>query len=148
MKHLINPFVCHCLAAIALAAITPLFSSCESDDPLDPFDVVQDGHSKESSSKSNISGSWAGKSGSGSFHTTVSISDNGGAISGTLKWSWGGVRKFSGTRTGNSVVWTNQADQKGVRDTWYMTLSPDGNRLTGHASKSDGGGYSISLSRQ
>ena len=95
----------------------------------------------------SLSGTWTGISGSGQYQTTVSVSDNGGSLGGSLRWSWGGVRTFSGTRSGSSVVWTTQPDQEGVRDTWSMTLSSDRKRLVGRATKSDGGGYAISLSR-
>lgn len=148
MNHPNNPFVRCILAALAATAMSPFLVSCESDDAVDPFDVIHEDSDKGSSSKSSISGTWTGRSGSGSYQTTVSVSDNGGAVSGSLRWSWGGKRSFSGSHSGDSVVWTTQADRFGVRDTWRMTLSSDGRRLEGHASKSDGGGYAISLTRQ
>lgn len=142
-KYVMSVKCIFCVAAV-MAATSPLFVSCESSDAVDPLKVAHDDSSKESS---NISGVWTGISGSGSYSTTVSISEKNGSVSGSLKWSWGGKRKFSGSRVGNSVVWTNQADQDGVRDTWNMTLSSNGRKLTGRATKSDGGSYSISLSR-
>ncbi len=130
-----------CLCAIGVGLV-----GCEGDDTVGGkiVDSVSDDNNKASE---NLSGTWTGTSGSGGSQTTVSVSDSNGALSGSLRWTWGGVRKFSGTRAGNSVVWTTQPDSQGVQDTWQMTLSGDRRRLTGHATKSNGGGYAISLSR-
>ena len=95
----------------------------------------------------NITGTWTGTSGTAKHKTIVTIKDNNGKISGKLVWSWGGVRTFSGTRSGNKVVWKNSPDDVGVVDTWTMTISSDGKKLNGNASKTDGGGYRITLSR-
>ena len=46
----------------------------------------------------------AGISGSGKSQTVVTLNDNDGALSGSLRWSWGGVRKFSGVRSGNITL--------------------------------------------
>ena len=134
------------LALLSLCAVAVCILGCEDHDTIGEKIVDKVSGDDKSTSK-NISGTWTGTSGSGHYRTVVNINDNGGAISGSLRWSWGGVRSFSGTRKGNSVHWVNQRDSDGVVDTWDMTLSSDGNQLTGHASKSDGGGYSISLSR-
>ncbi len=134
----LSALLCLCAAGICLLG-------CESDDTVGGKIVeAVKGDDKESA---NLSGTWTGISGSGHYQTSVSISDNRGSLSGSLRWSWGGVRKFSGTRSGSNVTWTNQPDEDGVVDTWSMKLSSDGNKLTGHASKSNGGSYSISLSR-
>lgn len=133
-------------AAICLCAMGICLVGCEKDHTLGGkiADSVSGDNDKASE---NLSGTWTGTSGSGGSQTTVTISDSNGALSGSLRWSWGGVRSFSGTRAGNSVVWTTQPDSEGVQDTWNMTLSGDRRRLTGHATKTNGGGYAISLSR-
>ena len=132
-----------CLCAIGIGLV-----GCESDDTVGGkiVDSVSDNHDKGASE--NLSGTWTGISGSGRSQTTVTVTDSNGALSGTLRWSWGGVRSFSGSRAGNSVVWTTQPDREGVQDTWNMTLSGDRRQLTGYATKTNGGGYSISLSRR
>lgn len=132
------------IAAICLAGLC--ITGCESDDTVAGkiADEVSDSDNKASSS---LSGVWTGVSGSSHSDTVVSVTERSGSLSGTISWSWGGTRKFSGSRSGNSVVWTTQKDREGVSDTWRMTLSSDRKRLTGSASKTDGGGYSISLSR-
>ncbi len=132
-------------AALCLCAAGACLVGCESDDTVGGkiVDAVKDDDKKSG----NLSGTWTGVSGSGNYPTTVTISDNHGSLSGSLRWSWGGTRKFSGTRSGSNVTWTNQADEEGVRDTWVMKLSSDGKKLTGRATKTTGGGYSISLSR-
>ena len=133
-------------SALCLCAIGICLVGCEGDDTVGGkiVDSVSGDNDKASE---NLSGTWTGTSGSGSSQTTVTISDSNGALSGTLSWSWGGVRKFTGSRAGNSVVWTTQPDSEGVQDTWNMTLSGDRRRLSGHATKTNGGGYAISLSR-
>ncbi len=136
-----------CLTALlSLCIVSVCVAGCEEHDTIAGkiADAVS-GDDKPASK--NISGHWTGRSGSGRYSTVVDIVDDKGKVSGVLRWSWGGVRKFSGTRSGNSVQWTNERDSDGVQDVWSMTLSSDGNQLTGHATKSNGGGYSISLSR-
>ena len=130
-----------CLCAIGIGLV-----GCEKDHTVGGkiVDSVSGDNDKASE---NLSGTWTGISGSASSQTTVTLSDSTGALSGTLRWSWGGVRKFTGSRAGNSVVWTTQPDSEGVQDTWNMTLSGERRRLTGHATKTNGGGYAISLSR-
>ena len=102
----------------------------------------KDGDNKASE---NLSGTWKGISGSSQCHTSVSLTDQNGVLSGTLRWSWGGTRRLSGSRSGNSVSWVLDCD---ARDSWSMTLSPDRKTLTGSAKKNDGGGYRVSLTRQ
>ena len=134
------------LAVVCLFASTLCFVGCEDHDTVGG--KIVDAVSKDDdSSAKNLSGTWTGVSGSSHSQTVVTLADNNGSLSGSLTWSWGGVRSFSGFRSGNSVEWTTQPDSQGVRDTWRMTLSSNGKKLTGSASKSDGGGYSISLSR-
>ena len=132
--------------AICLCAIGIGLVGCEGDDTVGGKIVDSVSGDKDKASE-NLSGTWTGISGSASSQTTVTLSDFNGALSGTLRWSWGGVRQFTGSRAGNSVVWTTQPDSEGVQDTWNMTLSGDRRRLTGHATKTNGGGYAISLSR-
>lgn len=141
-----RPALSSVLAFLCLCSVVAFTLGCEDHDTIGGKIVDKVSGNDKSPSK-NISGTWTGTSGSGHHGTVVNINDNGGAISGSLRWSWGGVRKFSGWRNENSVHWVNQADSEGVTDTWDMTLSSDGKHLTGHASKSNGGGYSISLSR-
>lgn len=133
------------LAVLCLCHVGLSQTGCESDDTVGG--KIVDAVSGDDKASSNLSGTWKGTSGSGGSDTVVTLHDNNGALSGSLRWSWGGVRKFSGSRSGNSVQWTTQPDSAGVSDRWTMTLSSDRKRLTGHASKTDGGGYSISLSR-
>lgn len=140
----------HCLftllAVFCLFATGFCFVGCEDHDTVGG--KIVDAVSKDDDSAAkNLSGTWTGVSGSGHSQTVVTLNDNNGSLSGSLTWSWGGVRSFSGFRSGNAVEWTTQPDSQGVRDTWRMTLSSNGKQLTGSASKSDGGGYSISLSR-
>ncbi len=146
LSHALRPALSSILALLCLCTVAAFTFGCEDHDTIGGKIVDKVSGDDKSSSK-NISGTWTGTSGSGHFRTVVNINDNGGAISGSLRWSWGGVRRFSGQRNGNSVHWVNQADSEGVVDTWDMTLSSDGKHLTGHANKSNGGGYSISLSR-
>lgn len=119
---------------------------CESDDTV-AGKIVDEVSSKDDKASKNLSGTWTGVSGSSHSDTVVTLKDSNGTLSGSIQWSWGGVRSFSGSRSGNSVQWTTQRDHEGVSDHWVMTLSSDGRRLTGKANKTDGGGYSISLSR-
>lgn len=149
MKKRVNtmtPAIPRLFATLCLLSLGAFPVGCEDHDTIGGkiVDAVSDGDDKASSS---LSGTWRGTSGSGHYSTVVTLSDNNGALSGSLKWSWGGVRRFSGTRSGNSVQWTTEHDREGVSDHWVMTLSSDRKRLTGHANKTDGGGYSISLSR-
>lgn len=146
MKQTSQPVSFRTLAAVLVfCAAGFCLPGCEGHETVGEkiVDAVK-GNDKQSD---NLSGTWTGTSGSGHYQTTVSVVDNNGVLSGSLQWSWGGVRKFSGTRSGSAVVWTTKPDSEGVRDTWSMTLSSDRKRLTGHASKSDGGGYAVSLSR-
>lgn len=133
------------LSALCLFSVGIFLFGCEDHDSKNPI-IDRTSHGSTVSSAS-ISGRWTGTSGSGHYSTVVDVHDNGGDISGSLRWSWGGVRSFSGSRNGNFIHWTTQRDSKGVSDAWNMTLSPDGRHLTGHANKTDGGGYDISLSR-
>ena len=137
------------VSAVSLFAIGGFLAGCEKEDTVGGrvVDAVTNDSSSDSKASENLTGTWRGISGSGRSDTVVNLTDNNGALSGSLKWSWGGVRRFSGTRSGNSVQWTTQRDQQGVSDHWNMTLSSDRRSLTGHANKTDGGGYSISLSR-
>ena len=132
------------IAAICLAGFC--LTGCESDDTV-AGKIADEVSDKDDKASSDLSGVWTGVSGSSHSDTVVSVKDSAGSLSGTISWSWGGTRKFSGSRSGNSVVWTTQKDRESVSDTWRMTLSSDRKRLTGSASKTDGGGYSISLSR-
>ncbi len=142
--------IVHCpvtlLAAFCLFASGFCFVGCEDHDTVGGKIVDAVSNDDDSAAK-NLSGTWTGVSGSSHSQTVVTLNDNNGSLSGSLTWSWGGVRSFSGSRFGNAVEWTTQPDSQGVRDTWRMTLSSNGKKLTGSASKSDGGGYSISLSR-
>ena len=133
-------------AVFCLCAVCFCLVGCEKDDTVGG-QIVDSVTGDNNKASENLTGTWTGISGSNKSQTTVTVSDSNGAISGTLRWSWGGVRSFSGSRAGNSVVWTTLPDNKGAQDTWQMTLSGDRRQLTGYATKSDGGGYSISLSR-
>ncbi len=127
------------LSALCLFSVGIFLFGCEDHDS-SKVSIVDRTSYGSTASSANISGRWTGTSGSGHYSTVVDVHDNGGSISGSLRWSWGGVRSFSGSRNGNSVRWTTQRDSKGVSDAWNMTLSPDGRHLTGHANKTDGGG--------
>ena len=106
-------------------------------------DAVKDDGSSSKASE-NLTGTWTGISGSGRSDTSVTVRDVDGALSGSLKWSWGVQRNFTGTRSGNTVRWVLECQE---RDDWVMTLSSDRKSLTGNAKKNDGGGNAISLSR-
>lgn len=134
------------LAMICLAVVLGCMG-CEEDNTIGGKLVDEIKGDDSGKASANISGTWRGISGTGQGDTVVTVRDVDGALSGSLKWWWGGVRSFSGTRSGNSVQWTTQRDSQGVSDHWVMTLSSSGKQLTGHADKTDGGGYSISLSR-
>ena len=138
--------ICHVSAALCLLAVGAFVFGCEGHDTVGGkiVDAVSGDDDKASS---NLSGTWRGTSGSSGSDTVVTLRDDNGVLSGSLKWSWGGKRSFTGSRSGNSVQWTTQRDKDGVSDHWNMTLSSDRKHLTGHANKTDGGGYSISLSR-
>ena len=84
-------------------------------------EVKEDDSGKASA---NISGTWRGISGTGQGDTVVTVRDVDGALSGSLKWWWGGKRNFTGSREGNSIHWVLECDER-----------------------DDGGGYAVSLSR-
>lgn len=131
--------VSFCLCSIGLVLV-----GCEDDHTIGGQVANAVGHDDKAST--NLSGTWRGVSGTGGCETVVNLTDNNGSLSGSLRWAWGGVRNFSGSCSGNSVQWSF-TDSDGVSDYWQMALSSDRKKLTGHANKSDGGGYSISLSR-
>ncbi len=131
-----------CWIAVCLAAIW-LGAGCE--DHTIGGELV-DAVKEDKSDKGNgdLTGTWKGISGTEQGETTVTVREVDGALSGSLRWWWGGTRNFTGTREGNSVRWVLDCEE---RDDWRLTLSSDRKRLTGHASKNDGGGYAVSLSR-
>ncbi|MBR4613656.1 MAG: hypothetical protein IKO40_13180 [Kiritimatiellae bacterium] len=146
MKKVISYSISTALSFFCLGSACLFLQGCESDDTV-AGKIVDEVADKDDKTSGNLSGTWTGISGSSHSDTVVTLNDNKGTLSGSIQWSWGGVRKFSGTRSGNSVEWTTQRDKDGITDHWVMTLSSGGKRLTGRATKTDGSSYSISLSR-
>jgi hypothetical protein len=130
------------MMAAALAAGMLATAGCGSDDTIggELVDAVKGDDSKKASE--NLTGTWTGISGTGQGDTVVTMRDVDGMLSGTVKWWWGGKRDLVGTRDGNSVRCVLNQD-----DDWRLTLSSDRKKLTGYATKNDGGGYAVSLSR-
>ena len=95
-------------------------------------------------SSSNISGTWKGRAGTGQSGTTLRLSQNGNSLSGSWTWGAGDTRSCSGSKSGNSVV---LKDKRSDGDTWHLTVSSDGSRLSGSGSKYGGGSYNVSFSR-
>ena len=100
--------------------------------------------SSYSYSSSNIAGTWKGRAGTGQSSTTLRLSQNGNSLSGSWTWGAGDTRSCSGSKSGNSVV---LKDNRSDGDTWHLTVSSDGSRLSGAGSKYGGGSYNVSFSR-
>jgi hypothetical protein len=91
-------------------------------------------------SSSPTSGKWSGVSATGQVSTSLSLSESGGSISGSLKWP-GDSRSVSGSHSGSSVTL-----HIGGGDTWKLSYS--GTKLSGTGYKAGGGTYSVSLNRK
>ena len=91
----------------------------------------------------SVTGNWVGRAGTGQLTTTMTLSQSGTGVSGRYTYSNGDSRSISGTINGNSLSMNTEAGSR-----WTMTLSADGNTLSGHAMKPDGDGYDLYFRRQ
>ena len=92
-------------------------------------------------SSSSTSGKWSGVAATGQVSTSLSLSESGGSISGSLKWPGGDSRSVSGSHSGGSVTL-----HIGGGDTWKLSYS--GTKLSGTGYKAGGGTYRVSLNRK
>lgn len=95
-----------------------------------------DGESGEES----LTGTWSGTSATGQVDSTLVLTQNGNAVSGSLHWPRGDTRSVSGSVSGSSVTLYVEGG-----DIWNMDWTD--NTLLGTAQKYGGGSYALSFSR-
>lgn len=111
-------------AAIAVL----LLCSCEHD-AKDKWEDVKDKTGLSSKNDDTVTGLWSGTSGSGMWSTRMTLTENNGTISGTMRWiSTGDSRSVGGTRSGKNVTLFI-----GGGDVWHLKLS--GDKMTGSGDK-------------
>lgn len=119
------------IISLGFAAVAALLVSCEPMDAVDPFGLIHDDDESSSSGgggqSASVAGVWHGISSSSQVSTTLNLSDNGGSISGSLRWP-NDRRSVSGSRSGASVTL-----YIGGGDVWHLTIS--GNHMSGSGDK-------------
>lgn len=142
-----------CIVLLVFTAVAALLVSCEPMDAVDPFGLIHDddkssssgGGGQSSSSdrggqSASVAGVWHGVSASSQVSTTLNLSDNGGAISGSLSWP-NDRRTVSGSRSGTSVTL-----HIGGGDVWHLSIS--GNHMSGRGDKfGTNRSYNLSFNR-
>ena len=119
-----------------------LLASCEHDK--DGNQVVTSltptAASPSGSSSKPTTGKWTGTSGPERQESTLSLNENEGAVSGTLKWPHQ-TQSVTGTHSGALV-----RVQISCGDTWRMSYS--GAKLTGTGYRENGDTYGINFKRE
>ena len=130
------------LPRFALAALASvLLCSCEHNDVKDKWEDVKDKVGLDDESDNTAAGNWSGKSGKDATTTSLVLTDDGTAVSGTASWPAAGEsRSVSGTRSGRNVILFVDGGA-----TWRLTLKS--NKLWGSGEDSDGTTYNLSFVR-
>ena len=133
-----------CIVLLVFTAVAALLVSCEPMDAVDPFGLIHDDDKSSSSDRggqsASVAGVWHGVSASSQVSTTLNLSDNGGAISGSLSWP-NDRRTVSGSRSGTSVTL-----HIGGGDVWHLSIS--GNHMSGRGDKfGTNRSYNLSFNR-
>lgn len=125
------------LAALAAA----LLCSCEHSEAKDKWEDVKDKVGLGDESDNTAAGKWSGKSGKDATTTSLVLTDDGTAVSGTVAWPASGEsRSASGTRSGRNVILFVDGGA-----TWRLTLKS--NKLWGSGEDADGTTYNLSFVR-
>ena len=131
------------LPRFALAALaSALLCSCEHSDVKDTWEDAKEKVGLDDDDSDNTAaGNWSGKSGEDATTTSLVLTDNGTAVSGTATWPASGEsRSVSGTRSGRNVILFVDGGA-----TWRLTLKS--NKLWGSGEDDGGATYNLSFVR-